>query len=401
MGTLLQPLSQRFRPNPDPERVTVRLAKLQIDPAKEGGWMYSALAQVYEKVNDRLMIFHQGGAKKTIRERVNSGRVKIEDGHPWDRTSDSTVGLVMSAEEKPDGLYYRGFLSKTEGDLVQKMSEGIIDENSLVLYVLREGTAEVDISEVPEMARTWVSMSSSGKAIVRDIKEWVWLSIGLLPASSQGIPCLIDPPRVVPYQDLPLASASTAWDPEGAARRVEAWAHDPRTGATNYARLASAYLGRGRGEGRPGFLGPIADVVDGELVVVPAALESAYLELEDLLEKDPLSLASAARTIGRYEGRMRADLTAAQELPDHLPSSNAPEPDARAARPATPPAALGASGDSPESPARPEQPPAGPLADGGADRAARLRSLRMELLELDLPGGATDVSDRAGDQLSQ
>lgn len=381
-------------PQPDPERVTVRLAQVTIDPAKEGGFMYKALAQVYNTVNDRLMIFRQGGAKKTIKERVKTGRVKIEDGHPWDRTSESTVGLVIDAEERPDGLYYTGFLSKTEEDLVVKMQEGIIDENSLVLYVLREGIAEVDISEVPEMARPWVSMSPAGKAQVREVKEWVWLAIGLLPASSQGMPCLVDPPRVIPYQDLPLGTSTSAWDPDAAAARVAAWAVDPRSGETNYARLASAYLTRGKGQGRPALLGQIADIVDGELVVIPKALEAAYGELEELLEKDPLSLASAARSIGRYEGRLRS-LTSRAELPDDLPQSHSPS-DAQEGRPVQPPAVLDTS-TNPPVPARPAQPPAGPLADRSAeDRVAKLRSLQVELLRLDLPGGVTDEPGRAG-----
>jgi hypothetical protein len=391
---------QKYRANPDPELITVHLAAgLKLDKAKEGGWTYPAIAQVYNQVNDRLMIFKSGGAKKTIKERVKTGRVKIEHGHPWsmDKSAKTTCGLVLDAEEKPDALYYTGFLSKTEGDLVTKMEEGIIDENSLVLYVLQEGVAEVEISEVPEMSRTWVTLTPKGKAQVRLIKEWAWLAIGLLPASSQGVPCLIDPPRLVPYQDLPLAAVSTAWDASAAAARVAAWATDPRNGEMNHARLASGYLARGAGQGSPAYLGGIADVVNGELVVVPHALESAYRELETMFGGEPAALAAAARTIGRYEGRL---LTGDTDGADDLASSSSVVTDEQAqGRPATPPAQELGSSPTPV-PARPASPPAGPLADRSAqERAAKLRSLQVDLLSLEL--GGVHEPGRASSELSR
>lgn len=292
-----------YQPTPDPERCRVSLQSVGDVAEADGGWVFTALAQAYGVVNDRLMIFRPGSGAKTIRERVPAGRVKIHDGHPWSPNSDTVAGKVLSAEETREGVKYTGFLSSTERDLATKVAEGVFDENSLELYVLREEQDEVPIEDVPMIARRWVNLTADGLAKVRAVQEWMWLAIGLVGASSQGIRSVIDPPRLVPYQDLPLASRTTQWDPEGARQRVAQWAGAECFGAgSQSARMSRAFLARAGGGSD--FLGQIADVVDGRLVVVPAALEAAAEQVEGLIETDPHTAAAASRVIGRYEQRL-------------------------------------------------------------------------------------------------
>lgn len=286
---------------PDPERLRMTLAELDEPEETEDatGWVYGANAQSYNTVNDRLMLFRPGSGKKTIAERVPKGRVKIHDGHPWDPNSDTIVGRVLSAEETNLGVRYQGFLSASEETLVQKIRERTIDENSLELHVLLETPAEVEIAAVPEHVRKWVHLSSSGKAVVRGIDEWMWTAIGLVSRSSQGSPAILEDPRVVTFQDLPVVtSGAPAWDPDAVHARLSAWSVGGRP-------VPQAFLGY---PGSP--LGvPIADVLDDQLVVTPEALRHALEALRSI--EDPTLLATAARHLGRYEEKLR--LTVAQK----------------------------------------------------------------------------------------
>ncbi|HAX82643.1 MAG TPA: hypothetical protein DCY40_08765, partial [Actinobacteria bacterium] len=204
------------------ERLPVKLQAVGDVDKKDGGWVYSALAQFYELVNDRLMFFVYGSGLKTIAERVPTGRVKIHSGHPYDPNAATILGKVIEARETrgDGGVWYRGYLSGSEEKVATKLLEGVIDENSLELFVLREADREVEIADVPEHVRRWIRVEPNGKTLVREIREWRWDAIGLVSSSSQGRRALLDPPTMIPFDDLPLASATTAWDPKAAAARV-------------------------------------------------------------------------------------------------------------------------------------------------------------------------------------
>lgn len=346
----------------DPERVPVRLESITLSE-QDGGFVFGGLAQAYGIVNDKLMLFRAGSGAKTIAERVPLGKVKIHDGHPWDPNSESIVGRVLSAVEGPQGVTYQGFLSSSEKRLALKMQERIIDENSIELYVLRERPLEVALDSVPVQSRRWVDIAPSGLAIVREILEWQWLAVGLVSCSSQGIRGILETPKMIPYQDLPLAARREGFDAPAARARVEAWAG---TGAERSARLSRAFLARaGTENGAQKFAGLIADVVDGELVAIPAALDAAYAELESMFKESPEILAAAARTIGRYEGRVRLTTGAAEAQNADTTTEAAPEIPAETDRPASDPESEPAS--EPEATAGPTSSPT--AAVGGSEEA--------------------------------
>lgn len=377
-------------PHPDPERFRVALASIEAPTASDGGWQFRATAQVYNRVNDRLMVFRPGSGAKTIAERVPAGRVKIHDGHPWNPAASQTVGKVLAAEESDAGVTYTGFISGSEEAIATKLSEGVVDENSIEILVMREDVAEVDLEDVPEAARPWAQITPAGLAKVREIQEWMWFAIGLVSGSSQGVPAILEPPTFVPYQDLPVAALATSWDPDGAAARLQEWAGVNQAGAgERWARLQRAFLCRGGAPEGPGFEFQIADVLEGELVVVPEALEAALRNLEArIVSTDSVAtratLLAAARHVGRYEARLTSSLT------------NAPAVVQTAA--VNSPAEVGAPATPPTTDAGHELPPtAGPATpptdtDGSttvdlehAARAERLRGLQTDLADLRLP----------------
>lgn len=79
---------------------------------------------------------------------------------------------------------------------------------------------------------------------------------------------------VTRFRDLPLAAPGRRWDAEAADRHVRAWAGAEEKPTPGYREAYVWYDGD-----RPGEFGsyklPIADVVDGELKVVPRAVRAA------------------------------------------------------------------------------------------------------------------------------
>jgi hypothetical protein len=107
---------------------------------------------------------------------------------------------------------------------------------------------------------------------------------------------------VVPFQDLPLADLDTEWDAAAAQKRVQEWAGGDDWAPEEFRRAYTWY-----DSDEPGLLGSyklgIADVVDGELTVVPRAVFAAAgrLDQTDISEADRAGVQSH---LGRYYDKM-------------------------------------------------------------------------------------------------
>lgn len=77
--------------------------------------------------------------------------------------------------------------------------------------------------------------------------------------------------------DLPLAPVDRAWDPDGAAARVMRYVADGDGRTAN-----AAYLWREPGDDPVTYALPFADVVDGELVAVPAGIAAAAARVDEM-----------------------------------------------------------------------------------------------------------------------
>lgn len=321
------------RGNAEPERLSVALRDMEVCERREDGqFEYTAIAQFFNVVNDRLMVFRPGSFAKTIRENLKGGRIKINDGHR--HSSAATLGTVIEAEERPEGVWYRGLISSTEEMIFTKMREGHVDENSIEFFPIVEGVARVPLADLP--VGSWVGSNyaaGDGTVEARELLEVAWVGIAILPFSSQGRRALLETNAAMPFQDLPVASEGTAWDPAGAAERLRAWAGTvsmpSRDPIPNYAKLARGFLVRGPVKGgEPQLLGQIADVVDGSLVVVPEALDAALEELGKKSEITGPDLVACAQAAGRYAQKLsrRKKLSLANFAGDQLPSKGADDP---------------------------------------------------------------------------
>lgn len=98
-------------------------------------------------------------------------------------------------------------------------------------------------------------------------------------ADPQGVMQMTAPSGVIHEMnhDLPIASGDPAWDAAAARQRIWTWATD-QDGNLDIAKAAQAFLVRG-GDTKGDLKDPIADVLDGHLEVIPAALRAAASRL--------------------------------------------------------------------------------------------------------------------------
>jgi hypothetical protein len=345
---------------------------LSFERDDKGRLVFSAIAQFFNKVNDRIMVFRPGSFAKTIRERVPSGGVPIRDWHL--KSIDHTIGGVIEAEERAEGVWYRGVISAAEQDKATKIEEGFIPQNSVEVFVLNEGVTRAPFEEIPEAGKTWIGeheISDDGTVGAREILEVSWRGVGLLTDSSQDRTALLGSSFSIPYQDLPLASHLESFDAGGAADRVLAWA-SLESGAVNWALVARAYLARGPiVDGKPQMLGQIADIIDGKLVAVPRAFDRACAEIEEREGVSPRDLLECAKIAGRYELRAeRARNLFASRGADDVPSNQQTD------------AAEPGAGPLSENSSRPEPPESPKVTDAALALAVRNDHIRRAKIEL-------------------
>lgn len=329
-----------------PDRVSLA-AQFEDVEETDAGWTFQMWAQYFNTVNDRAWRFKKGSFAKTIRERVRTNRVKIHDGHNWAMNATGTIGRVLTAEELPEGVRYRGFLNRTHEGIASKLADGTISENSVEIYRFKSVCVDVTLDEIPKQCRGWVEITPDGKARIQEVTEVMWLAVGLVSGSSQDKGAMIEMPTLVTYQDLPVKMSR--WDPEAARQRIQEYAASGD--GTDFAALSRAHLVQlSSGE----CLGQIADIDDsGRLVVVAEALGSAYADVAAHLEahlRDPeavrLTLAGAADRLAKYTAKLGGGLTNREEGARGISDTGAdapPAPQAAEPRASTPPEPLAAS----------------------------------------------------------
>ncbi len=265
-------------------------ANLASDESR-GGWTYEAIAQVYKKPNDRLMYFFPNSGRKTIRDRVPKAFVKIKNGHPDGSSVRDVLGFVAEAQERQSGVRYKGFISSTEPEIADKISDRSINQNSIELIPLQTVPKPVDIDTVPEIARRFATLDADGKAILLGVKQYFWDAIGLVAASSQDIDAIISPPTMIPLQRFPVGSGD--WDAPAEALRLKNW------GGESYSKLSSGHLVRFYSPGGElHFAGQVASPNEnGHMVISVAAIPAALEEVKKALLVSGIDDQAQSRTL--------------------------------------------------------------------------------------------------------
>jgi HK97 family phage prohead protease len=247
----------------------VRASEAAADSLVEG------YANVFGNLDHNGDIVRPGAFRKTIQERVARGLVPLLDSHQWDAAH--TIGTVTEAHEDQKGLRFRARMSKAPSaqEVRQKMLEGHIKRLSIGFAPVRESYERVDQAPVSDDS---ASPAIRRKSIVRHLHEVKLFEISAVPIAANEQAMITNIKAAVPFQDLPLAGREVPWDSEQARKRIAEWAGAGQDESTiNWARYRRAFLWyeRARADETGGYKLPIADVVDGELSVVPRAIFAA------------------------------------------------------------------------------------------------------------------------------
>ncbi len=285
-----------------PSRVVVPVSVKADD---DGGLAVEGFANVYTVDGDEVVDAHgevvrAGAFTKSVQERVPRGLVKFMDSHGW--TAGAVLGTVVEAEDRKadgrHGLWFRAELSDTPESrtIVQKMREGHLNRASVGFNPIRVTYEERGDGEG---ATRVVPVHHEAKLMEVSVVPFAANEFSEIAAKSA------DPGRVVPFQDLPVASDDHVWEANAARERVEAWAAKAK-GRTE-ARMRQAFVLAAprtalEAKSAAGYSMQIADVVGGELRVVPRAVYSAAVALSAPGERfsGPGEIAAARLHVGRY-----------------------------------------------------------------------------------------------------
>ena len=240
---------------------------------------YASVFNVVDLHGDRI---RPGAFKKTIGERIPTGKVKFLDSHQYD--IDHTLGTVVQAVEDTHGLLFAADLSNVSSvqEKKQKMVEGHINMTSIGYDTMRD-----------EWTRDF-----STDTVFHDLTELKLFEISAVPLPANEEARILAVKAATPFGDLPLAPKAHGWEEEKAIERVRAWA-----GATDglqsdevRAKYRRAFLWHDTEKATEfgAYKHLIADIVGNHLVAVPAAIlaashlihsasgEGASLDIDDI-----------------------------------------------------------------------------------------------------------------------
>lgn len=260
--------------NPEPERIVVPIKDFAFKaagdrPAKDGEPVefVEGYASVFGDLDSVHDIVEKGAFTKTLQERLPGGQIKFFEDH-WHDSCHLLGTLVEGTKEDSLGLFIRAKCSAAPSaqDTLVKAREGHLDRLSIGYRPIRE-TFESDPEDVDAIP-------------VRHLEEVKLYEVSLVPFPALES-AVVTAVKSVPFEDLPLAPADHPWDPAEALKRVRAWAQS-KAGVllTNRFRTAFLWYDRMRIGDVDGYKMNLCDVVNGELHVIPKALEQAIREHE-------------------------------------------------------------------------------------------------------------------------
>lgn len=255
----------------DHERRTFAFEKVKLESRQDGDRKvytklqgYATTWQVIETLGEEMV---KGAFSKTVSERVPARRVKLLDSHM--DTADCVLGTITSAKEDSFGLFIEAELSETprSQDVARKCDEGHLKWLSIGFRTVRD---------------EFVRDGPDDYDPLRRILEAKMYEVSVVPFPADE-DCEITSVRsVVPFQDLPLAPPSTAWDPDAARARMVKAATDrsAKDEVVNLQKTRRAFLWHDRADpfSPASYRVQVADLVDGKLSIVPRAVLDADLE---------------------------------------------------------------------------------------------------------------------------
>jgi len=228
-----------------------------LDPT---GRTIEGYAAVFGNLDQGGDIIHPGAFAKTLAERGH--KVKFL----WQHDQHEPLGRVTELREDASGLFVKATISDTARgrDALALLRDGAIGGMSIGYDAVKGGTD--------------YSQGSNGDPIrnLRELKLWE-LSLVTFPMNEEaGVTAL---KMVTPHRALPIADRARPWDAPAANARVRDWAGAAEAPNAKY---ASAFLWHDAeaADQFGSYKLQFADVVDGELTMVPRAVFAVAQRLD-------------------------------------------------------------------------------------------------------------------------
>jgi HK97 family phage prohead protease len=221
---------------------------------------FTGYGAVFGNLDADRDIIHAGAFAKTLKKKTPS-KIKLL----WQHDPAQPIGVWEAMEEDKRGLKVKGKLLINQG--VPKADEAYALLKAGALDAMSIGFA------IPKDGAEWDSAKG-----VRDIKEVdLWeISLVTFPANHRARVTRVK--SAVPFQDHPLADRGRQWDSSAAESRVRQWAG----GGTSLAdmdwgqyRKAFLWYDSDNPEVVTSYKLPVADVINGNLTVIPRGIFAA------------------------------------------------------------------------------------------------------------------------------
>lgn len=223
--------------------------------------IFEGYASVFDNVDMYNDIVRRGAFKKSLEGRKRPIPLLLEHEHP--------IGKTIAITEDAKGL-------KVVGEILIDIEEG-----RKAYRLLSEGVLTgMSIGYEPVKYHY-----EADKRVLDEVKLWE-VSLVVFPANLEAqVEQIVAVKKVVPFQDLPLASEDRSWDGDAARHRVAKWASSDGSGdkeKIDWSKYRKAFLwyDEEAPENFTSYKFPIADVIDGRLYAVPRGIFAAAAILQ-------------------------------------------------------------------------------------------------------------------------
>lgn len=211
-----------------------------------------------DRGNDVIL---RGAFAKTIARHVSEGRqVRML----WQHNGDQLIGGFPAEKMREDerGLFVRGEINlETQAgrEAYALAKQGVLSDFSVGFSI---------------PSRDAVKYNDTGDRNVREIREVELWEVSMVGEPMNPNANVLAVKRALPFADLPMAERGRDWDADAAVGRVRQFTGSLDDATPEY-RRAFLWVEDGRESELGAYKLPIADVVDGRLIVVPRAVFSA------------------------------------------------------------------------------------------------------------------------------
>lgn len=211
-----------------------------------------------DRGNDVIL---RGAFDKTIARHVSEGRqVRML----WQHNGDQLIGGFPAEKMREDerGLFVRGEINlETQAgrEAYALAKQGVLSDFSVGFSI---------------PSRDAVKYNDTGDRNVREIREVELWEVSMVGEPMNPNANVLAVKRALPFADLPMAERGRDWDADAAVGRVRQFTGSLDDATPEY-RRAFLWVEDGRESELGAYKLPIADVVDGRLIVVPRAVFSA------------------------------------------------------------------------------------------------------------------------------